>query len=405
MSGRTVDERNKRLRVGVPAVVVRPGRNGGGEVALRQIIRELQREPALELVVFVDPLALPLFSRSSNTRFVSVKVPNGRLRRVARIAWENTLLRLAPRRFGLDVVLFPANLVPAAFPAPAVVLTYDFSSIFYREQFPDMQFPLSQRLLDFERVRSCKRANAVVASSQFTAREIMRITGVEAGKIRTIPLGVRQFEPVNDRVRKGVLEKLGIDKPFMLAVASLAPHKNLERLVDAFAARAGSDLTGYQLVLAGQSGGADDAIYQAVKRHGLGDRIVVPGFVSDEELGVLYQEAEVFVLPSLYEGFGLPVLEAAAYGTAVAAGRAGSLPEVTGEAGILFDPTNVEEMADALGRLALSPDLRARLGSQGRRWAARFSWQQAAANIAEVLTEVASQDSLSTDTKLGQNNA
>ncbi len=379
-----------RLRVGIPALVVRPEHNGGGEVALRELIRGLQyTDPDMELFVFVRSRSMPLFSRAPKTTLIPVRVPGGRLSRAVRFAWENTWLHLAARQLRFDVTLFPFNLVPAKFPTRTVLLTYDFSSLFYREYLPHVRLPFSKRILDFERIFSCRRADAIVTASRFTAREIVRIAAVPEHHIHVVPLGVRKFEAGAEATVREVVAQYGVEGKYILAVASLMPHKNLPRLIAAFAERSDQELRLYQLVLVGKSGGYDDAIHTAIQRFGLAERVILTGFVPDAHLPAFYRAADIFVLPSLYEGFGLPVLEAAACGTAVAAARSGSLPEIIGDAGLLFDPVDVPGMAAVLARLAQSEMLRTHLGEKGRRWAAQFSWGRTAAAVAEVLKETA----------------
>ena len=174
--------------------------------------------------------------------------------------------------------------------------------------------------------------------------------------------------------------------PFILAVGVLQPRKNLARLVEAFAAVARS--IPHQLVLVGKEGWAHDELQATIARAGLGSRIVFTGYVPDADLPGFYNAADVFVYPSLYEGFGLPPLEAMQCGTPVIAGDTSSLPEVVGDAGILVDPRDTGKIAAALADLLRDERERARLRELGFERAKRFSWEETARQTVEVYRDV-----------------
>jgi glycosyltransferase involved in cell wall biosynthesis len=166
--------------------------------------------------------------------------------------------------------------------------------------------------------------------------------------------------------------------PFILSVGTVQPRKNYGRLVEAFHRLDESDLT---LAIAGGKGWLDDPLYRQIEALGLGERVRLLGFVDDADLPALYSAARVFAFPSLYEGFGLPPLEAMACGVPVVASRASSLPEVIGEAGLLVDPLDVEALASALRRALEDEDLRHTLISRGLAQARRFSWAESAQQL------------------------
>ncbi|HEV7663790.1 MAG TPA: glycosyltransferase family 1 protein, partial [Chloroflexota bacterium] len=185
--------------------------------------------------------------------------------------------------------------------------------------------------------------------------------------------------------------QLGIgDGPFILAIGVLEPRKNLNRLMDAFTilkqrANVPSDL---KLVLAGGKGWLFDGIFEHHRDSSVRDDIVLPGFVPDTLLPAMYSAAEVFAFPSLYEGFGLPILEAMACGTAVVASRASCLPEVAEGAALLIDPASVADLADALERVITDHGLRENLIVRGRERAAQYTWQAAAERLLDVYRRV-----------------
>jgi glycosyltransferase involved in cell wall biosynthesis len=191
-----------------------------------------------------------------------------------------------------------------------------------------------------------------------------------------------------------VRNRYGLQGPYLLYVGTLHPRKNLVRLVQAFArlpallSAAGRPTPGLQLVLAGRKGWLYDDIFAQVRRLDLEDRVILTGYVPDEDLPALLSAARAFVFPSLYEGFGLPVVEAMACGTPVVCANTSSLPEVAGDAALLVDPLDEGAIAAALARLLSDDDLHRELVDRGFRQAARFSWQRCAREALAVLEEV-----------------
>jgi glycosyltransferase involved in cell wall biosynthesis len=184
--------------------------------------------------------------------------------------------------------------------------------------------------------------------------------------------------------------RLGIDGPYLLYTARLEhPGKNHVRLLEAFAELRRRHTLPHRLVLAGGRWSGAEAIDARVTEFGLADAVILPGFVPNELLPALYAGAEVFVFPSLFEGFGIPVLEAMASGTPVCAADTSSIPEVVGDAGLLFDPKEPAAIADALDRLLNDAALRTRLAAAGIARATGFTWDRAAAAVLDELEALA----------------
>ena len=283
-------------------------------------------------------------------------------------------LRLRRDRPSLLHVQYTA---PIACTAPIVVTVHDVSFIEHPEFFPRWR----ARQLRLTVRRTVARAARVLTGSEFSARAIARHYGSLAPEITVIPNAASPlFRPVSRETAAAfVRSRFGIRSPFLLCVGDLQPRKNQLGLIRAFAALLrllpDRDL---RLVLAGKPTAFASRIHEAVRSSGAAERIHLLGFVSDEELLYLYNACELFVFPSWYEGFGLPLLEAMACGAPVACSNRSALPEVADAAAVFFDPASCEDMVRAMRDILREDELRARLKRLGLQRAAQFSWRRTA---------------------------
>ncbi len=298
-------------------------------------------------------------------------------------------MRRSTRHQRPDVLFVPAHVIPwpGTGPVASVFTAHDLGYLHY----PDKHPFLSGLYLDWSTRHSARVARRVIAVSKATAHDLMALNGVPESKIRVVYSGIEEtLCPVADTARIDDLRRrLGIAGPFVLHVGSLQPRKNLVRLVEAFAQVMG-EVDGLQLVMAGRLGWDYQPIFDRIEQLGLGDRVLLPGYVSDDDLSTLYSAAAVYAFPSLYEGFGFPALEAMACGTPVVCANTSSLPEIVGEAALMFPPTDVEGLAHALRRALTDDDLRQRLIARGFERVRQFTWQSAASATLDVLLEAAS---------------
>jgi glycosyltransferase involved in cell wall biosynthesis len=241
--------------------------------------------------------------------------------------------------------------------------------------------------------RSVRRADFIIADSENTRNDLVVLLGVPPSAVSVVPGGVEErFAPVTDAAElQAARQRLGVgDAPFILAVGVLEPRKNLNRLMDAFGILkqrgAPADL---KLVLAGGHGWLVEGILDHHAASRVRDDILLPGFVPDDLLPAIYSAANVFAFPSLYEGFGLPILEAMACGTPVVASRASCLPEVAEGAAVMVDPNDPEEIASALEQALTDEHLRGELKARGRARAAEYTWHRAAQQLLRVYQKVA----------------
>lgn len=300
-----------------------------------------------------------------------------------RILWEQT--RLAGETRKLDLLHGCAFAAPLVTGCPTVVTVHDLSFL----RHPDA-FRLPNRLyLRLLTVLSTRRAARVIAVSESTRRDVIALCGVAGDRVIAVPNGVSErFCPADAAAVAEFRRRRGLPERYILFLGTLEPRKNVVRLLDAYAAWRRASREPVILVIAGGKGWFYQTIFAQVARLGLEEAVLFPGFVPSDELPWWYRAAELFVYPSLFEGFGLPVLEALACGTPTITSRASSLPEVAGDAALLVDPEDTGELTDAIARLSSDPLLADELRSAGPRQAGRFTWSRTAAATAGVYRDV-----------------
>lgn len=303
---------------------------------------------------------------------------------LARIAWEQLVGPGAARQQRLDVLHAPVNVGPFLGRTPTVVTVHDLAFMIYPEQYPAAK----RHYLRLMTSLSVRRASRVIAVSEATARDVEQYLRVPANRISAIPNGVDpSMAPVDDPRRQAELRnRYQLPERWLLFVGTLQPRKNLIGLLRALASVAGEiDLP---LVVAGGKGWMYSDVFAEVKTLGISNRVLFVDYVAPQELALWYSAATAFVYPSLYEGFGLPVLEAMACGTPVLTSSVSSLPEVAGDAAIRVDPTNSEQIGAGLVKIVTDAPLREELRRRGLEQAARFSWEETARRTAAVYHQV-----------------
>ena len=333
--------------------------------------------------------ALPELRDSANAQVVALRPANALLRIPFGLPW-------ASLRGSFDLLHVTYN-APPLNPCPTVVTIHDISFEHYPQFFSPRDLLILKTLVPL----SARRAAHILTVSQHAKQEIVDRYGLPPDKITvTYEAAGEQFRPIDDPDSlQAVRTTYGIGEgPFVLALGNLQPRKNIARLVEAFAMVARkvisqrndfsqSDVIS-RLVIAGKAQWRESEVFQAVQQAGLEGRVVFPGYVDDVDLPALYSAATVFVYPSLYEGFGLPPLEAMACGTPVISTRAASLPEVVGDAALLVEPTDTAALAQALHAVLTQPALHADLCERGLSRAAQFSWERCAAETLAVYADV-----------------
>jgi glycosyltransferase involved in cell wall biosynthesis len=295
--------------------------------------------------------------------------------------WTHLRLARELHRAPPDLFFTPAHVIPLTYFGPAAATVHDLGYHHFPAAHPRRQLAY----LRWSTRHNGRRSRLVIVDSEATRRDLMQIDRIPGAKIRVIYPGIDPaLAPVQDERKLMVVQaQYGITPPYFLFISTLQPRKNLERLIAAFAA---SGLS-HQLVLAGRAGWLSAPILAAIAAQpaDVRQKILLPGFVPDSDKAALLSGATALLYPSLYEGFGFPVLEAQACGTAVLTANSSSLPEVAGDGALLVNPTQTHSLTAALLRLATDEALRAQLIAKGLANVRRFSWAKTAVQLLDQL--------------------
>jgi glycosyltransferase involved in cell wall biosynthesis len=255
--------------------------------------------------------------------------------------------------------------------------------------FPEYHLPLNKWFLNSFVPLFIRRADAIIAVSKCTKGDLIRYYSVPSEKIKVIYEGVdARFQPVTEPDALARVRAIyGLPERFILYVGTIEPRKNLSTLLEAYKLLREEGLE-HRLVIVGRKGWLYKGFFQRLRELGLEGEVIFPGFVPDGDLPALYSAADLFVFPSLYEGFGLPVLEAMACGTPVIASNSSSLPEVIEDAGIMVDPLDVGALLRAIELILRDERMRREMRARGLEQAAKFSWERAARETLEVYRSV-----------------
>lgn len=365
------------MRIGLNLLYIIPGQNGGTQTYAGSLLKALAAlDQGDEFFVFVSregaALELP-----AQPNFRKVVCPVRAVRREMRYAYEQIVFPWLLRRYKLDVLHSLGYVCPLYPPSRSVVTIHDLN---YLTAWHGMS--RQKRLfLGWFVTQSARRADLVLTVSEFSKREIVRHLQVPEAKVTVTLEGPREASPLPADRWENIAARYRIDGPYLMAFGSLTENKNIIGLLRAFA-RIHAQVP-HSLLLVGHI--APGAVLQEeIVALGIADRIKITGFVPEEHVMPLLEHADLFVFPSLYEGFGLPALDAQRAGVAVACSDAASLPEVAGEGAAFFDPASVEDMSQVLLDCLRDSTRRSALIQQGRANVARFSWQQTAAATLEV---------------------
>jgi glycosyltransferase involved in cell wall biosynthesis len=282
----------------------------------------------------------------------------------------------------LDVFHSPDFVLPPVLHGRTVLTVHDLSFL----RVPECAHPILRQYLEKVVPRSVRRADLVLADSACTRDDVIELLHVPAERVRVVYAGVDpRLERVTDEAHLAqVRERYGLNRPFVLCLSTLEPRKNYVGLVRAFALLVQRLKLPHKLAIVGGRGWLYEPIFAEVREQHLEERVMFLGHAADDDLPAILSAADCLCYPSFYEGFGIPVLEAMACGTAVVTTSASSLPEVAGQAAVYVDPHDVESIADGLQRVLTDAELRARLQAMGPEQSRRFTWERAGRTLLEA---------------------
>jgi glycosyltransferase involved in cell wall biosynthesis len=370
------------MRIAFDGTTLRPGRTGVGYYTEHLLRHAAAQSGDDEIAVISNtPIetTVPLPTRV-RSYVSSTWLP--------RLVWMQASAPRLIRKIGADVVHFTNGMVPVASPVPTVVTIHDMSLTLLPKFHPTRRVLLNRPFVNL----AARRANVIITVSEAAKRDIVRVYGIDGARVHVVhEAAAPMFRVIHDTLElRRVRERYGLAERFILYVGTIEPRKNLPLLLEAFAKRRVTGDLPHQLVCAGPYGWLSHDIETLIDRLRVRDAITFTGYVPFADLPAIYNMAELFVFPSVYEGFGLPVIEAMACGTPVITGPVAALTEVAGGATEQVPSLDADTLGDTLVALARSPERREELARRGLLRATAFSWERAAAETLNVYRLAAS---------------
>ncbi len=369
----------ERLRIGLNALLyseARSYRAAGVSHYIGGLLNSLpQVDPDADYTAFTEP------GISQYPGWQYLPQPGAVGHPIRRILWEQFAQPAAIRKAHLDLVHAPVYAAPLGSRCPFVVTLHDMVPFVY----PEMLRPAKRAYLRRIVALSARRSAAVICISESTRRDVLRILGISPDKVHVVPVGVEPaMKPLPRAEVDAFRVKRGLPEEYLLYVGTLEPRKNIPLLLRAYYVllQAGRALP--PLLVGGGKGWYYSAIEELISDLALGDHVRLVGYIPQEELALWYNGAKVFIFPSLYEGFGIPPLEAMACGVPVITSNTSALPEVVEDAGMMVDAHSPDELAVALDHVLRDPQLHRSMAQRGLERAAHFSWEQSARQTAAV---------------------
>lgn len=288
----------------------------------------------------------------------------------------------------VDVTIFFNFEVPYGVKGKTIAVVHDMAY----KAFPETVNEETKRWLNIIMERTCRRADMIVTVSEYSKKEIIKYLKINPQKIQVIPCGVDLERYTGTCEEKDIVQArqtYKIPEEYFLYVGTLEPRKNIERLIEAYAQLVKCLEEAPALVIGGKKGWMYDQIFLLVKEYGIESRVFFTGYLDDAAVPLLMKGAVAFLFPSLYEGFGMPPLEAMACGVPVISSNAASLPEVVGDAGILIDPYNVKELSEAMERVLKDGEMRNMMRRKGLLQVQNYTWEKSAEKLKNLYHKMA----------------
>lgn len=380
------------MRIGVNTLFMVPGDVGGTEVYLRNTLVAMAALQTDDVLVLFTNYENDKLLRNDLAEYPAVefhKVPCSASIRPIRIIVEQLLLPFMAKKNTVDVLWSPGYTAPALCFSPQAVTIHDLQYKSYPEDLTNVE----RITLDTLIRSACKRCEAIITVSEFSRQEVIKYNLAASDKVFAVLHGVNTdfshsaASKISDEDLTSTLRKMGVEKPFLLCVAHTYPHKNIDKLIDAFCLL--EETCTHQLVLVGKARRGEKSVQKSLENVKDISRIIRLSGLSDTELQVLFRQAEIFILPSTYEGFGLPVVEAMMAGTPVITPKMASLPEVGGEYAFYVDSPEPVSLVNQISYVLDLPEQQKEAHiSAACEWAADFTWKSTAHETVKVLEHI-----------------
>lgn len=380
------------MRIGINTLVAVPSEIGGSQTYLRKLIENLAKVDKLnEYFLFVALWNKDLFQvRQKNFQQIICNIPCKFL--TIRVLYEQTSLPILTWRNKIDVLHSPASVSSFILPCPCVLTMHDVTPFVFPELIPKIfryYWNITYRI-------SARRAHFIITDSYSARKDIGKYLGISKEKLKVVYLAGSQQklevkdkrQPISVQNNRSIQNNKRDNLPHILWVGKMFTHKNLDRVLRAYSKLIKIKHINHQLIICGMRGWGYPTFARTVEELNLQDRVTFKGYVPNDVLRSIYAKASLFVFPSLVEGFGLPILEAMSYGVPVITSNYGAMAEVAGDAALLVDPYNVDEIAEAMYRVLTDENLRENLIKKGFERASQFSWERTARETLSVYKRV-----------------
>lgn len=367
---------SKTRHIGLNTFALAGQRTGAGMYISKLVEYLAQVDRDNRYTLFLNRANAAYFSAIAAPNFSQVTCHALTRLRPLRLIWEQLRLPAHLLQRQIDILHSPAFVAPLAMKAKSVLTIFDLTFFL----FPEHHSPMKRWYFGTMMPEAVRKADAVIAISETSRQDILRIFGIPAAKVAVTYLAAdTTYQPVSDQLRLNRLKAAyGIEGDFLLFVGVREPRKNLMRLLAAYLRLKKEKKISAKLVIAGKRGWGKVPVEAFIARHGLGKQVILTGHVPEEDKILLYNAATLFVYPSLYEGFGLPVIEAMASGTPVVTSQTSSLKEIAEGAAALVDPLSEDEIFSRIYELLQDAGSRRKLRDAGLRRAQQFSWEKTA---------------------------
>ena len=362
------------IRIGID---VRKYHDFGIGTYIQNIVAKVRQQQDLTAMLYASPSDTAEILRNVGGPVEPNSSPKYSLR-------ELVSLSRAANQHRVDLFHAPHYTLPYGLRMPSVVTVHDIIHLKFKQYFT----PLQRRYAETMIRHACTASNAVIVNSEFTKDELLSVIAIDPAKVHVVPMGVNPvfFTPVSQERRDAFAQRHKLDRPYILYTGSVKAHKNILTLLRAFnTLRRVYDVL---LVFAGEKLETDRELFELTERMIIKQRIRDLGRLSLDDLATAYQGARAVVLPSFYEGFGFSMVEAMASGVPAIGSKAGSIPEVMGKAGLIFDPYDGRRLEEYLGLMMIDESLRQELIEKGRTRAQQFSWDRCAERTIDIYRKV-----------------